>query len=267
MGDSPARDIALRFCARSVWKLQQNVRLAGPATACNEETKLLAAIACVSIAVAFACALWIVADEVQHPQAMAIMNVVWPVTALYFSVFALWAYYRLGCKKTKNAMQAHTMHMERNQDLGGPTSAQVAVGTSHCGAGCMLADVVCEFSIAAAGITLLGSGLWAEYAIDFVAAWALGIVFQYFAIQPMRHLPVSQALVAAIKADTLSIVTFQIGMYAWMALVFFRLFPYPHLTPFEPQYWLMMQIAMICGYATSFPMNRCLIRAGLKEVM
>lgn len=29
-----------------------------------------------------------------------------------------------------------------------------------------------------------------------------------------------------------------------------------HLTPFEPQYWLMMQIAMICGYATTFPMNR-----------
>ncbi|MES2221456.1 MAG: DUF4396 domain-containing protein [Acidobacteriota bacterium] len=34
----------------------------------------------------------------------------------------------------------------------------------------------------------------------------------------MRHLPVGQAVVAAIKADTLSIVAFQIGMYAWMAL-------------------------------------------------
>lgn len=131
----------------------------------------------------------------------------------------------------------------------------------------MLADVACEFWIAAAGITLLGSALWAEYTIDFAAAWALGIVFQYFAIQPMRHLPVGQALVAAIKADTLSILAFQIGMYAWMALVFFRLFPHPHLTPFEPQYWLMMQIAMICGYATSFPMNRWLIRGGLKEAM
>ena len=74
---------------------------------------------------------------------------------------------------------------------------------------------------------LFGSMLWAEYTIDFVAAWALGIVFQYFAIQPMRHLPVGQALVAAIKADTLSIVAFQIGMYAWMALVLLPAIPSP----------------------------------------
>ena len=228
---------------------------------------MLATIAWVSIAVAFACALWIALDEVRHPQAMAIMNVVWPVTALYLSVFALWGYYKIGRTKTQGAMHDHSMPMEPSQHRTNPTAAQVAVGTSHCGAGCMLADVVCEFWIASAGIMLFGSMLWAEYTIDFVAAWALGIVFQYFAIQPMRHLPVGQALVAAIKADTLSIVAFQIGMYAWMALVFFRLFPRPHLTPFEPQYWLMMQIAMICGYATSFPMNRWLIRAGLKEAM
>jgi Domain of unknown function (DUF4396) len=56
---------------------------------------------------------------------------------------------------------------------------------------------------------------------------------------------------------------------AWVsiAVVFFVLFPHPHLTAFQPQYWLMMQIAMICGYATSFPMNRWLIRAGWKEAM
>ena len=228
---------------------------------------MLATIAWVSIAVAFACALWIAMDEIGHPQAMGIMNIVWPVTALYFSVFAVWAYYRLGRKKTKRAMREHSMSKDRDPDGSGPTAAQVAVGTSHCGAGCMLADVICEFWIAAAGITLLGSVLWAEYTIDFAAAWALGIVFQYFSIQPMRHLPMDQAIVAAIKADTLSILAFQIGMYAWMALVFFRMFPHPHLTPFQPQYWLMMQIAMICGYATSFPMNRWLIRAGLKEAM
>ena len=64
------------------------------------------------------------------------------------------------------------MSKEHDQDRSGPTAAQVAVGTSHCGAGCMLADVACEFWIAAAGITLLGSALWAEYTIDFAAAWA-----------------------------------------------------------------------------------------------
>ncbi len=218
----------------------------------------------ISIAIAGACAVWITLDETRHPQAMGVMNVVWPVTALYFSVFAVWAYFRVGRHKTREAMASGGMRMGG----GGPvTATQVAVGTSHCGAGCMLADVLCEFGIAAAGVTLLGSVLWAEYAIDFAAAWALGIVFQYFALMPMGKLSGGQAVLAAIKADTLSILAFQVGMYAWMALVFFKLFPHPHLTAFSPVYWLMMQAGMICGYATSFPMNWLLLRLGLKEAM
>lgn len=131
----------------------------------------------------------------------------------------------------------------------------------------MLADIGSEFAIAAAGLTLLGSVLWAEFAIDFAVAWALGIVFQYFALKPMRDLSAGQTIIAAIKADSLSILAFQVGMYAWMAFVFFKLFPHPHLTPFDPGYWLMMQIGMVCGYATSFPMNWLLIRTSLKEAM
>ena len=227
-------------------------------------------IAWISIGVAAVCALWITVDEARRPQTMTVMNVVWPITALYFSVFALWAYYQVGRQKTKAAMAdggRMSMGNDKRSDTHGPTAEQVGVGTSHCGAGCMVADVFCEFGIASAGITLLGSVLWAEYAIDFAAAWALGIVFQYFAIKPMKELTAGQAIFAAIKADTLSILAFQIGMYAWMALVFFRLFPHPHLTPFQPQYWLMMQVAMICGYATAYPMNWWLIESGLKEAM
>jgi hypothetical protein len=234
---------------------------------------LLDQIALVSIALALACALWIAIDEMRDPQAMAIMNLVWPVTALYFSGFAVWAYYRMAKSKSKRAIgstQAEPQHggsQPSASHAASPSLAQVAVGTSHCGAGCMLADVFCEYGIAAAGLTLFGSVLWAEYAIDFAAAWVLGIVFQYFAIKPMGQMAAGQALASAVKADTLSILAFQIGMYGWMALVFFKLFTHPHLTPFVPGYWLMMQVAMICGYATSLPMNWLLIRAGWKEAM
>jgi len=195
---------------------------------------------------------------------MAVMNVVWPISALYFSVLAVWAYLRWGRAMTKRASERKPGPHEQVSD---PSASQVAVGTSHCGAGCAVADVVCEFGIAAAGITLLGSVVWAEYAIDFAVAWAVGIVFQYFSIKPMRNLSPGEGIVAAIKADTLSIIAFQVGMYAWMALVYFVFFPEPHLKPFDPRYWLMMQIGMICGFATSYPMNWWLIRAGLKEAM
>jgi hypothetical protein len=237
---------------------------------------LLKIFAWVSLGTAFACALFIAADETRRPQKMAIMNVVWPISALYFSVFAVWAYLRWGVTKTGKAMHEgqHRSdgHGGRAKSRGGsdrkdPIASQVAIGTSHCGAGCAIADVLCEFLIAAAGVTLFGSMLWAEYTIDFAAAWALGIVFQYFSIKPMRNLSPGQGLVAAIKADTLSILAFQVGMYAWMTLVYFVIFPEPHLRPFDPRFWLMMQVGMTCGFATSYPMNRWLLRTGLKEAM
>ena len=228
-------------------------------------------IAWLSIGISVVCSLWIAIDEYTHPQAMSVMNFVWPITALYFSVFAVWAYYRVGRTKTKEVMlEADIGPMKSHaQDtaVASPTSKQVAVGTSHCGAGCMVADILCEFGIALAGVTLLGSVLWAEFAIDFAAAWALGILFQYLAIKQMGKAGRIKTLVAAIKADTLSILTFQIGMYGWMALVFFKLYPHPHLSALHPQYWLMMQIAMICGYATAYPMNWWLIKSGIKEAM
>jgi hypothetical protein len=225
-------------------------------------------LAWVAIGVAMVCALVIAMDEVRHPQAMGVMNVVWPVTALYFSVFAVWAYFVLGRKSTRAAVQTMGVMKMGGQPQANPTLAEVAVATSHCGAGCMLGDVVSELWIATAGITLLGSLLWAGFVFDFVAAWALGIAFQYWAIKPMRPgISVGAAIVAAIKTDTLSIVAFQVGMYAWMALVYFKLFPGPHLTAFDPRYWVMMQVAMVCGFATSLPMNWLLIRVGLKEKM
>ena len=54
------------------------------------------AIAWISLGLASASTLWIAGDELRHPQKMWIMNIVWPVTTLYFSVVAAWAYYRIG---------------------------------------------------------------------------------------------------------------------------------------------------------------------------
>jgi hypothetical protein len=235
---------------------------------------MLEAISWISLCVSFVCALIIAGDEVRHPQKMWIMNVVWPVTALYFSVVALWGYYRIGRKMAKDAMQGMPegqMREEKNkreeQGRRDPTWKQTAVSDSHCGAGCTLGDIIAEFSIAGLGLTLLGSPLYAEFAADLLLAWLLGIAFQYFAIKPMRNLSASQALIAAVKADTLSILTFEIGLFAWMAFTYFVLFPAPHLKPTEPTYWFMMQLGMMIGFFTSYPMNRLLMVRGIKEVM
>lgn len=147
---------------------------------------MLEALAWISIVLGFASAFWIAWDEAWWPQKMKVMNVVWPISGLYFSLVAVWAYRRVGRPKSEAATQ-NGEHKSKN-DQKNPSPWQVAVGTSHCGAGCMLADVVAEFSIASSGLVLFGSVLWTEYTIDFMAAWALGIVFQYFAIKPMARL-------------------------------------------------------------------------------
>jgi hypothetical protein len=158
-----------------------------------------------------------------------------------------------------------TRHEERaRQD---PTWRQTAVSDSHCGAGCVIGDVISEFGLFAPGWTFLGSPLYAEYAGDLLLVWVFGIAFQYFAIKPMRNLSVKQGLIAAVKSDTLSILTFEIGLFGWMALTFFAFFPNPHLHPTQAGYWFMMQIGMILGFFTSFPMNRWLIKTGGKEAM
>jgi hypothetical protein len=131
----------------------------------------------------------------------------------------------------------------------------------------VIGDIIAEFSLFALGWTLFGRSLYAEYAGDLLLAWLFGIAFQYFAIAPMRNLSLGQGLIAAVKSDTFSIVTFEIGLFAWMALTFFVFFPHPHLKPTEAGYWFMMQIGMILGFFTSYPMNRWLIKAGWKEAM
>jgi hypothetical protein len=241
----------------------------------HESMLLFHVLSIASIALALVCALVIAVDLVRRPQKMAVMNAVWPATALYGSVFALWFYWRKGRAAREQAAH-HSMHghMGHGDKQAGehsqaktPTPAQVTLATSHCGAGCALADICVEFAVFGFALTLFGSSLWASFVYDFIAAWGLGIVFQYYSIKPMRDISAGGALLAAIKADTLSILSFQIGMYAWMAVVHFWLFSSPHLEANQPEYWLMMQVAMLLGFATAWPMNRFLVSAGVKEAM
>ena len=138
---------------------------------------------------------------------------------------------------------------------------------SHCGAGCTLGDIIAEFAVFGLGASIAGLTLGAEYIGDYVAAVALGIVFQYFAVAPMRGLSLRKGLAEAAKADVASLTAFEVGLFGWMALMTFVFFPAPHLTPASPVYWFMMQIGMIAGFFTAWPVNAWLIRAGIKEAM
>jgi hypothetical protein len=227
----------------------------------------LSTLAWISLILALLCAAAMTLDETRHPQKMWIMHLVWPLTALYASVAALWAYFAIGRAMTSDKKQQHHQQHASNESDGRPSWRQIAVATSHCGAGCMLADILGENLVFAEKWSLFGQTLYADYAVTLGLAWLFGIAFQYASIQPMKHLPPAEALLASIKADTLSIVFYQIGMYGWMAIAFFLLFPHPHLEPDSPVFWFMMQIGMLLGYFTAYPINAWLLRLGIKEKM
>ncbi len=131
-----------------------------------------------------------------------------------------------------------------------------------------MGDIVAEFTIFALAATIAGETLFAEYVGDYVLAVALGLVFQYFAIAPMRGLGVRDGLAAAAKADILSLSAFEVGLFGWMAVMAFVFYPAPHhLHPDSPVYWFLMQVGMIIGFGTAYPINVWLIRRGIKEAM
>ena len=220
-------------------------------------------VAWVSLALAFATAASITIDIFVrgYRQKMVIMEAVWPVTALYFGPFAWPAYRRWG--RLNSPKRQREAGIE--PDYGEPVS--VAVGVGHCGAGCTLGDIIGAWIVFATGWKLAGLALPSEYVADFTLAFALGIVFQYFSIAPMRDLGLRDGVVAALEADTLSLVAFEVGLFGWMAVVQLVLFARPHLTPTHAAYWLLMQIGMIIGFATAYPVNLWLIRKGIKEAM
>jgi hypothetical protein len=219
-----------------------------------------------------------------YRQHMAIMNWVYPITGLYWGPVAVYSYFRRGRQMSHRWARQHAIDMEQMMSSGGedppgywPFARRnwwpISKGVSHCGAGCTLGDIVGEWIVYLTGWSIAifaaeaPNTLTAMYVADFVLAWTFGIAFQYFSIVPMREdIGRLQGIWAAIKADTLSIVAFQVGLFGYMAL-YHLVFWQPPLSVASPTYWFMMQVGMIVGYFTAWPVNAWLIRHGWKEKM
>lgn len=226
----------------------------------------LDALAWAALSLAFLCALIIVIDYARHRQKMWIMYVVWPVTALYFGPVALAVYYRLRPHTKKQEHQEHSASKHGQGDEEPPKPLQITAAVYHCGAGCTLGDIAGGWTVFMLGWTFAGAAFQTELVIDFIFAFVLGIVFQYFTIAPMRGLGPGKGIVAALRADTASLIAFEIGLFAWMAFARFVIFQ-ADIDPTSPVHWFMMQIGMILGFFTAYPVNQWLLLKGWKEKM
>ncbi len=118
----------------------------------------------VSLGVALLCSLVIAADILAgRRQHMPVMNFVWIVSAWYLGPAGLWFYWMRGRRMSKPMMMR--MMSERNQRQGAgsmhermtkmmrqmvdrqPFWLTAAKATMHCGAGCMLGDLIGEWIV------------------------------------------------------------------------------------------------------------------------
>ncbi|WP_172328973.1 DUF4396 domain-containing protein [Mangrovicoccus sp. HB161399] len=224
----------------------------------------LTVLALLSLATGLVSAILMVRRVRAHPPHMKIMAAVWPLCCLFAGPLILWF---------------HSRHGHGHADDATPFPAVVAKGTLHCGAGCTLGDIIAETLALLAPAVLLPFGwpglfdnrIFAVWGLDFVFAFGLGLVFQYYAIAPMRGLGLKDGLWAALKADAASLAAWQVGMYGAMAIAHFAVFPAiapgAEVGAADPLFWFAMQIAMAAGFCTAYPVNAWLISAGVKERM
>lgn len=249
------------------------------------EPHWLMVLSWIALALGFGSALVILVDEflLGNRQHMGVMNLVHPITALYWGPVWLWAYLRNGRESGRKVIHENARRLvregvdaeelRRRGESVGPRDLRawhIADAVSHCGAGCTLGDIAGEWLLfavfASPTLGVFGTYGW-EIILNFILAWTLGIVFQYFTIVPMRDdLGRLAGVWQAIRVDTASIVAFQVGLFGWMALSHFVLFQ-PPLTTDTSGHWFMMQIGMVVGFFTAWPVNRWLVRSGIKEKM
>ncbi len=216
-------------------------------------------VAVASLALGLLSAMVMTADILAgHRQKMRIMNVVWPVTGLYAGVLGLYVYFKAG------RMSASADRKKPKVEK--PFWQSVGIGALHCGSGCALGDLAAEWLLVAFPLTVAGHKLFGAWIIDYLFAFAFGIAFQYFSIKPMRKLSVKEGLKSALKADSASLTAWQVGMYGWMAICAFLIFGH-ELQATDPVFWFMMQIGMLAGLLTAYPVNWWLISTGIKEKM
>jgi hypothetical protein len=223
-------------------------------------------LAWAALAVGFASALVVAVDItlLGSRQRTAIMNLVFPLTALYIGPLALWLYLARGRQMSHMQMQATPMIEQEALD----SWWQVSLSDSHCGAGCALGDIGGEWLVWATAWTIGSTAeLGPEYILDLPLAWIFGILFQYFAIAPLRgQVGEFAPLRDAIKSETLSVLSFEVGLFGWMAVAQYVIWE-PPIPIDSASHWFVMQIGMTLGFLTSWPVNRWLLQRGVKEPM
>ncbi len=221
----------------------------------------LTAVSWVYVGLALLCAAAIVYDVYGrgYRQRASAMNVVWPITALYFGPLALPAYHRWGRPRSEKWQKEHGVAPEKS------LPAAAATGGIPGGAASAIGHVIGVPLVVFSGLTIAGESLWAMILVIALIATALLVAFEYFfSTVPARGMPAGEGLGAALLIALVTVLAFDVGMGGWMLVMHFLLFM-PPLT--DVTFLFLMQVGLILGFLTGYPAVLWLLRRGTKATV
>lgn len=207
----------------------------------NNVPDWLTPIAWAFIALAALSAVLIAADIYgRRRQRTIAMEVVWVCSALYLGPIALWLYAKTGRAHVRSNHSARDAH----------TSA--AAVSLPGGAASAIAHLIGVPLVLASSLTIAGIDLWVMLLV--IGSLAIVLLFAF------ERASVSGLTVgAAAGAAVLTVLAFDIGMAGWMLLLHFTEYMPPAS---EGSFWFLMQIGIVLGLVTGYPMAVALARKG-----
>jgi len=193
-----------------------------------------------------------------HRQRNAAMNLVWPATGLYLGPLAIWAYGRYGRPRSERWQAEHGPAPKK--DL---STAALTGGTAG-GVASLVGHVIGVPLVVLSGVTLAGLDLWAMIAAVAVIATAFLFAYEFFfSTVPTRRLSGGRGVAMAAFIAFVTVLAFDIGMGGWMLFLHFG-WVMPGVT--EVEFLFLMQIGLVLGFLTGYPMIRFLVARGVKAV-
>jgi hypothetical protein len=221
----------------------------------------LTAVSWAYVGLALLCAAIILYDVYGrgYRQRTSVMNVVWPITALYFGPLALPAYHRWGRPRSEKWQKEHGSAPEKS------LPATAATGVIPGGAASAIGHVIGVPLVVLTGLTIAGQSLWVMILVIAVIATVLLFAFEYFfSTVPARGLPTGEGLGVALLIALVTVLAFDVGMGGWMLVMHFLLFM-PPLT--DVTFLFLMQVGLVLGFLTGYPAVLWLLRRGTKAAV
>ncbi len=181
-----------------------------------------------------------------HRRENVATELVWVTSALYLGPLAVGLY-----AQHRNTERVSAGHDTEAADA--PSTSAVVTGLPGGGASAV-AHLIGVPLVLASGLTIAGIDLWVMILVIGVLAMLILFVFERTASSSLDHRITAGT---AAGAAVLTVLAFDIGMGGWMLLLHFNEYMPP---ADEGPFWFLMQVGIILGLLTGYPVATWLAR-------